>query len=281
MVYVAQPEALAFVSTPAATPNPASVGQTVTFTAPATGGFGTVTLAWNFGDATTGAGASATHVYTAAGTFTATVTATDVVGVSTSATIAVTVNAAVVGSGVDTDGDGFSDSFETAVGTDPNSAASTPTGSPATAGAAKKLSVAKMAVKLNFAKPTGNDSIGLSGGLLIPEGFAVSGKKALVDIGGVVKSFTLGAKGASPKANDVFAVGVKAAKGVVALQVAKFAVKLSKGSFATALADDGLVNATTSTHVTVPVTVVFNGDVLQKNVTLSYKASAHKSGAAK
>ncbi len=186
----------------------------------------------------------------------------------------------IVGAGVDSDGDGFSDTFETAVGSDPNNAISTPTGQPITNSSLQKLSVAKTAIKQNFAK-AGNDAISLSGGLLIPDGTVVGGQKVYVDIGGVTGSFTLDAKGVTPKASNSFAVGVKSAKGVVLLQVAKFAVKFTKGSFVTALAAHGLVNATTTTHVTIPVSLVFNGDVLQKQVTLSYKASAGKGGAAK
>ena len=273
MVYVAQPATIAFTASgPLATPNPAGVGQTVSFSSGASGGFGTLTYTWAFGDGGTGTGANATHAYAAAGNFTATVTATDVLNVSTPATVAVAVLAPLVGTGPDTNGNGVSDSFEAATGFDPSQ--------PITVGAVQKLSVLKTAIKLNFAKP-GNDAIGLSGVLLIPDGFTVSGQKVYVDIGGVIESFTLGAKGVSPKGNNLFAVGVKASKGVVVLQVAKFAVKLMKGSFATALAADGLVNATTTASVTVPVTVIFNNTILQKNVTMSYKASAGKGGAAK
>ncbi|MFH0938749.1 MAG: beta-propeller fold lactonase family protein [Planctomycetota bacterium] len=281
MVYVAQPATIAFLSGPTATPNPASVGETVSFTAAATGGFGALTLTWNFGDGTTGTGATVTHAYTTAGVFTATVTVTDILGVHTSGAVAVTIVGAIVGTGIDTDGDGFSDSFETAVGTNPNNAADTPTGSLATASVVKTLSVLKALIKLNFAKPGLNDAIGLSGGLLVPDGFSVSGKKVFVVIGGVLKSFVLGVKGASPKGNDMFVINVKSSKGVTPLQVSKFVMKLTKGNFAATLAAAGLVNATTSTTVTVPVTVIFNGEILKKTLSQNYKAVAGKGGAMK
>src|SRR6185295_11740964 len=42
--------AIALVSGPTAVPNPAGVGQTITFSASATGGAGVLTYTWNFGD---------------------------------------------------------------------------------------------------------------------------------------------------------------------------------------------------------------------------------------
>ncbi|HEY3325066.1 MAG TPA: hypothetical protein VGP72_31725, partial [Planctomycetota bacterium] len=96
-----------------------------------------------------------------------------------------------------------------------------------------------------------------------------------------VKSFTLDPKGKSPKGNDSLAIGVKSGKTGTPLQIAKFAVKLSKGSYAAALADEGLINATTSAQISVPITLVFNGEVLQKSVTQSYKAVKDKAGATK
>jgi len=121
----------------------------------------------------------------------------------------------------------------------------------------------------------------LSGLLLIPEGFRVTSQNVIVDIGGVVKSFTLDSKGKSPKGNDSFAVGVKASKSGTILQVAKFAVKLSKGSFASLLTEEGLIDGTVSTRVVVPATIIFNEEALQKAVELNYKATKGKTGSAK
>src|SRR5437773_2553262 len=71
------------------TSNPV-VGQSLTFTATPSGGVGTATCTWNFGDNTTGSGCSTIHTYTTSGTFTATVTATDILTVN--ATTSVTFN---------------------------------------------------------------------------------------------------------------------------------------------------------------------------------------------
>jgi PKD repeat protein len=270
---------VSFPTTPAAAPNPAGmptygVGQPISFSAPAGGGSGALTYTWTFSDGGTGTGASPSHAYTAAGTYTATVTATDALGNSTSTTITVIVAAPIVGTGTDITGNGYSDSFLAATGFVPSQ--------PATAGAVQDLVVSSTSIKLDFAKPTGNDAISMSGTLAIPTGLTVKGQTVAVDIGGIMESFTLDSTGVSPKGDNLFTVGVKATKGVVDTQTAKYIVKLTKGSFITALATYNLVKGTTkstTTSVTVPVSLIFNGNVLQKNVTLSYKATS-KSGTA-
>ena len=75
-----------------ASPNPATVGQTVTLTGTTSGGVAPVTCGWNFGDGSaSGSGCSTTHTYATAGTFSAAVTATDVLGVTASNSLQVTV----------------------------------------------------------------------------------------------------------------------------------------------------------------------------------------------
>ncbi|HEY3322841.1 MAG TPA: kelch repeat-containing protein [Planctomycetota bacterium] len=272
-------------STPTFSPAQPKAGETVAFSAIASDANGdAITYLWNFGDSTTASGSGVSHVYAAAGNYTVMLTVSDG-KLSSSASASLTVAAATTGGpvlppGEDADGDGFSDEVERTLGSNPNNASDIP-------GGAEKvqekgvLSVLKLSIKLNFAKPVGNDSIGLSGLLPIPEGFTINGQVVVVDVGGVVKSFKLDLKGQSPKGNDSLAVGVKAGKTGTPLQVAKFAVKLSKGSFAAALADSGLANATTSGKLTVPVSVIFNGMLLSKSVPQAYKATKDKSGATK
>jgi PKD repeat protein len=274
-----------FTTGPTATPNPAGVGETVSFSSSATSGTGTLTYAWTFGDGVgIATGANPAYAYAAAGTYTVTVTATDAVGDSNSSSVVVTVAAPVVGTGTDITGDGYSDSFLAATGFVPSQ--------PAVAGAVQPLSVSKTSIKLNFAKP-GNDAISMSGTFSIPlgpTGFAVTNQKVYLVIGGVIESFTLSSKGMStPKGNNTFSVKFTSQQtGVTNTQtgyaVGKYSVMLKKGSFATALAAYGLVKASSSkptiTSVTIPaVTVIFNGVILQKDVTLSYKATS-KSGTA-
>jgi PKD repeat protein len=80
-------------SAPTATPNPATVGQTVSFSVAASDADGdALSYVWTFGDGQSGSGATPTHVYNAAGTYTATVTVSDGKGGSASGSVTVTVN---------------------------------------------------------------------------------------------------------------------------------------------------------------------------------------------
>ncbi|HWY28418.1 MAG TPA: PKD domain-containing protein, partial [Candidatus Sulfotelmatobacter sp.] len=59
------------------TPSSPTVGQTVTFTATASGGTTPYTFSWSFGDGTTGTGNPTTHSYSTTGTFNAQLTVGD------------------------------------------------------------------------------------------------------------------------------------------------------------------------------------------------------------
>ena len=274
---------LAFGSSASAQPNPAGVGQTVTFTASAAGGVGALAYSWNFGDGSPiASGASVTHSYSTAGTFPAIITATDTTNVSINATVMVTVNAALVGTGPDSDGDGFSDSFETSVGTLPNDATSTPTGKPATPGGIQTQVISKASIKLNFAKPTGNDLISFSGTVAIPAGFNPVGAKTFFMAGGVAKTLLLTSKGSGVSGNDSIKVTLKSKKGVVlANTAAKYSVNFKKGTFAAMLAGAGLTNSDATTTVMVPFTFIINNTVYQKTQTMKYTAKKGKTGSAK
>jgi autotransporter-associated beta strand protein len=266
-----------------ATPSPAAAGQTITFSAPATDANNdTLTFAWNFGDGMNASGASVTHSYPLAGTYAVSVMVSDGFGGSVNGSIMLVVNPPLVGSGTDTDGDGFSDAFEAAVGTDPNSATNTPTGAAATAGSIQSLTLGKVSIKLNFAK-TNADAIGFAGTFAVPAGFKTAGAKVSFDIGGIAKSFVLDAKGGSKKNGDTFKLAVKSSKGNVAAQTSKFAMTAKGGSFAAALAGAGLVGTADvkGKPVTVVFTAIFNNTVLQKARTLTYTAKKGKTGSAK
>jgi PKD repeat protein len=144
-------------SNPSATPNPANVGQAVSFTAAATDAENDLlSYAWDFGDGATGAGASVSHTYTVAGVYTAKVTVSDSIGTDTGL-----VNVAVSGT-------------------------SSPT----------STDVLKVALKFNFVT-TGKDSITMAGTLVLPDGFQPAGKVASVNIGGFEQEYTLNEKGQS------------------------------------------------------------------------------------
>lgn len=105
---------------------------------------------------------------------------------------------------------------------------------------------------------------------------------------GVIKSFTLDAKGASTPKSSTEAFKLKASKKIVAAGgAAKYLIKLKLGTFAALMSDEGMTNMTTPkpkvgvTNVVVPVIVIFNGGVYKSNVTLVYKSKQDKKGTAK
>lgn len=281
-------------SGPIASPNPAAPGQTVSFSATASGGQGLLSFAWNFGDGSTATGFAPTHSFATAGVFTVTVTVTDVVNTTVSGTITVTIAApvsppppgppptnpppgpcvALVGTGVDSDCDGYSDAFAAAVENPNDPTTMLP---PLTAGSIKPLTISKPSIKLNFTKPNA-DAITFSGTLDIPVGFNPLGARVLFDVGGVAKSLTILSKG-----NDTVKITIKAKKGVVAAQTSKYSVAFKKGSFATALANFGLTKtAPVAQTVNVPFTLIFNNTVYQAKPALKYAVMGKgKSGSAK
>lgn len=147
---------------------------------------------------------------------------------------------------LDSDGDKLPDEVESIIGN-------------VTPSASQTLVVSKINPKLNFAKHGLSDSIAFSGTLPVHETF-VEGESVTVDVGGVVKSFMLSAKGAQKVNNDSFKVKVKRKSGaVVSLPTQKYSAKFSKGNFAPKLLDEGLTNNTVLGEMrTVPVIVFFD-----------------------
>jgi YVTN family beta-propeller protein len=68
-----------------------TVGESVNFTSNATGGTGTLTVSWQFGDGSVGTGSTAEHSYARAGTYNVTLWVNDTVGGSVEKTAQVTV----------------------------------------------------------------------------------------------------------------------------------------------------------------------------------------------
>jgi hypothetical protein len=178
-------------------------------------------------------------------------------GVTTTGSVTVTVSGIMTVSGIDSDGNGFSDQIDAAFGVNPDNPASTPMGmAPITQ--TMTLPVSKLAATLN--KTPGSDAFSVSGSVLVSEGLTLKGQAVIVDVGGVVKGFTLNEKGGTPKGNDNFSLKVKTGKGGTPLQVAAFTVVCQKGSFASAMSAYGLSSiATKGAKATLPVTVIFDG----------------------
>lgn len=279
-VFAAPPGPPVFLSGASGIPNPAGVGELITFSANAVSGAGALTYTWDFGDATpVGMGASVSHSYGVAGAYTVKVTATDTANVSISSTLAV--NIIPVGSGPDSDGDGFSDGFEIDVGTNPKDPASTPTGAPATPTSVLPLAAVKMSIKLNFGK-AGNDTISTSGAVQIPAGFKPDGAKAIFVVGGAVRVFALNSKGHGTSGSDSIAFTIKASKGQVAAQMAKYKVSFKKGDFAAKLAGAGLINDDVAAKpLAIAVTLIVSNQVFQRQQSVKYSAKKGKSGGAK
>lgn len=274
---------LSITSGPTATPNTAGIGGTIQFSA--AGSLTGTTFSWDFGDGSTDTSGSAnvSHAFASAGTFTVTVTASSGTQ-SVTGTVTVKINGTAFGTGPDSNGDGFSDAFDTAFGLNPND----PTQSPVPAGtAAGTLTAAKMSIKLNFAKQN-SDIFSLSGTLAIPTGFNVNGAKIGISAGDLVEVFTLGSSGKAKTSIGAVIVSIKSTKGSVAAQTAKYAIKLNKVSLAAALLSSGLVNDNvTNKAVTISGSVVLSqadrlvGIVEQGTVSLHYTARKGKSGSAK
>jgi hypothetical protein len=173
----------------------------------------------------------------------------------------------------DTDGDGFPNAVETVLGSDPNLASSTPFGG-APAPVAIALTLTSVQIKLNFAKSS-SDMVVVKGTLAVPAGFSTAGVVVTLDVGGVVKSFTLDEKGKAKSGNDSFALG-KPKDGI-----AKFTAMFKKGDFAASFADEGLSGDAKKAPKTVLVTVYFNSQILTSSESLEYTGKTGKTGIAK
>jgi PKD repeat protein len=217
---------------------------------------------------------------TTSGTYPVMVTASNFAGTATQTLSIIVTGNGVSISNVDSDGDGFPDEIETALGLNPNDPTSTPFGG-ASAGTPESLFVSQLSISINFAK-TGNDSLQAAGILTVPTGFKVAGSKVTVDIGGVVRNFTLDGKGSSPKGNDSLKIAIKSLKGVVPAQSPKFTIKFSKGNWQGTLLDEGLTNDNASSvPKTVPVVILFNNKVFKASVAQLYTAKKGSTGKTK
>jgi hypothetical protein len=194
----------------------------------------------------------------------------------------------------DIDGNGFPDEIKTALGISLTDPGTSPFNQPVNTitGPTQSLTVTKLSVKLNFAKTSGNDQIMLSGLLPIPSGFAADSQTVLLDVGGVVKIFTLNSKGIGAPAsgypaitsatNDHFSLKFKSQNGKVPAQTGVFTAQFNKGTFAGDLADEGLLGnmSLKGDARMIPVIVMFNAQMYEELPVTQYTATANKTGSA-
>lgn len=271
----------AISSGPTVNPPTPLVGQPATFSM---GLAGTgVAVTWDFGDGTTGTGNPVNHAYANSGTYLVTVTINDGLQ-SYTRQVLVTVDLystviPIIGIGVDTDGDGFSDAFELANGSNPNDASSTPF-SGAKVQAPATLDITNASIKLNF-KKTGADTISFKGNIGVPAGFLPEGKTVFAVVGNVMKIFKLERSGLGKDDTSKFKIAAKGRKALNQPQIVPY-MMTTKGDFAARLADYGFLNDNVGpAGITVPISLYINGGLSQELQPLSYLAIKGEKGTAK
>ncbi len=146
--------------------------------------------------------------------------------------------------------------------------------------AGSPLDLTKLSIKLHFAKQY-SDTILVNALIPIPDGYTVAGRMVRVDVGGVTRTMVVDAKGIAKSDGAQVKLGVRSKKGVVAAQNAKLFFKLSKGTFADALTDEGLANADLrDAPVEVAVSVTVDTQLRRKPQPMVYKATQGKTGKA-
>ena len=236
----------AFTSSPAANPNPGVSGAPVSFTAAASDADGDlIAYTWNFGDGTSGTGASTTHVYAAPGLYTVVVSASDA---------AITV----------------SDSLVLGI----NSVASAP--------APGSFGLSKGTLRFDF-KKQGDDSLALSGTLVLAPNFKPAGKSVLLDIGGYSHAFTLDAHAKAGDSFNTLKITGKTKKGVFTSTAGKLAIALKKQSLFAAFAPFGFPAGTVAkpgVKVTLTALIDVDGTSLLGTIKLNYVAKDKVNGSA-
>jgi len=274
---------LVITSEPAAQPNPALPGQTVTLSVAGTGN-DPIVWTWTFGDGSAEeTGASVLHAYVSAGTFAAGVSGVDATGQTLSGSLNIVVRTDEGGggggaiSGVDSDGDGVNDDYEIADGTDPLDAASF-----------KKspMTVSKLSGSVKF-NVDGADFVSVSGIFpTLPAGFNPLDFAVDVDVGGARQKFARGIKGSATAANASFKLKLKYVKNsktktraLINVSV-PFTFSLKKGTWLDEWADEGADETVSAKNarMTLVVDIKLLGRIFSANVPTLYTSKAGKSG---
>ena len=136
-------------------------------------------------------------------------------------------------------------------------------------------------IRLDF-KDGRKDELTFTGELPIPAGFDPSGKVVSIDVGGVVRSFTLGKNGDSNPAPDQFKLDIKKSGGSVPRQRAPFTATVRGSDLESALADEGISNRNASAEpCPITVALTFDGRTESAVLELIYDAQLGKKGEAR
>lgn len=179
----------------------------------------------------------------------------------------------------DTDGDGFPDELEIALGTDPNNAASTPFGNGQKANAPISINVTSLQIKLNFtSRGALKDALAVRGSLPLGAGASVAGEEVTIVVGGMPRKFTLDGRGSGPKSGaDRFTLS--SAK---LAEDAPFSLKMSNQNFKVPLAKIGLTNSNTFNQSRqVRVFVLYKNKLYESKKLSTYSSKLNKTGTAK
>jgi hypothetical protein len=268
IVHIQDNETFDVLSAITATPNPAFERTPVTFSFAVNGS--DVDYEWDFGDGESESSASGTaiHVFAAPGTYTVTAVATFLPSGFTSSSPALTERLAI------------------------------------TIKPAEAMEVSALQLTMDLAggsamdfwgQSEGSDRLSMKGRLPVGAGFKPAGVGARVDIGGVLitdayavgdasgdedavsVSFTFGKTGSARNGRNMLRLLRPDAHGM-----ARFSATIASVSFADALDDEGLVNATVNNkRVTIPVTITIGTTTFYSAVPALYSAKEDKKGVAK
>lgn len=261
------------LSQPTAQPNPAFVGDEVTFTAQAAD-FTPLTYLWTFPDGTSATGSTMTRTFSTAGTYNINVTADDgMLGSTTGSTILVVTDRPVVpppgggaGSG-DQDGDGVPDAMETALGTDPANAGSSPLG--AVVKDVLPLQLKKLKLSLAF-RSANADTLQLDARAAIAGTATLSNLPVIVDCGGLIRFSRLDSRGNAAVSGGALKLKCKKTKGVILPQDATLTLKLSRTSLARDFADEGLTEPAAPGSRQIKVAVFIGDRKYEADRTLNF-----------
>jgi hypothetical protein len=265
-----------------ASPNPSTVGTSVSLTVAANDADGNpLTYSWTFGDGTSATGAATSHVYSTSGTFTASVTVTDGKGGSATSSVTVTVNAAAATTGVSTQAEPeiqmFAPEPEVLVPEQQAPTTTEPTvTAPAVGAPTLSSSSARFSAKMNLQKMNA-DSVSIDATANVGDTKVGSGTEVAIEIGGQRFTATLDAKLRAKNSTATWQVTF-GKKGQPAGEIA-LKVKVKKVSFSQAFA--GMAGSSNQTlNASVPVrlevagkSVAFSADSTIQLTSKSGKAS--------